>query len=161
MALLGVKPSTKDVDFMAPDVKEHAYLTRQLAALGYKQASAYGWQKQGEVFRFDIFRGNNIHTTALLESPLKEGRHTLLQRFSRLYIGILNEYDLIVSKLMRGTRVDFEDCLMLATAHRERIDIDQLVSHFHEMVDYDVAEQRLRPHMDHFLDTLRKNGLYD
>ena len=37
MTLLGVKASTKDVDFMVPDIREYNYLTKQLPALGYKQ----------------------------------------------------------------------------------------------------------------------------
>ena len=81
--------------------------------------------------------------------------------FSHLYIGILNNYDLISSKLMRGTNVDFEDCLKLAEARREEIDIERLIRHFHELVSYDVAQDRLRPNIDHFLDLLREKGLYD
>ena len=108
MTLLGVKPSTKDIDFIAPIANEHDYLTKQLKALGYKQATGSGWKRAGEDFQFDIFRGSRIHTTELLDSPLEEGRHSVLMEFSRLYIGILNDYDLIVSKLMRGTSVDFK-----------------------------------------------------
>jgi len=49
-----------------------------------------------------------------------------LKEYSHLYIGILNDYDLISSKLMRGTKVDFEDCLGLAQAHKEEINIEDL-----------------------------------
>ena len=161
MTLIGVKPSTKDVDFIAPEVREHDYLTKQLKMLGYKQATGSGWKRHGEGFQFDIFRGNRIHTTDLQNSPLEEGRHSILMEFSHLYIGILNDYDLISSKLMRGTRVDFEDCLGLAEARREEIDIERLIHHFHEMVSYDVAEYRLRPNIDHFLELLREKGLYE
>lgn len=156
MTLLGVKASTKDVDFMIPDIREYNYLMKQLQAMGYTQTNGPGWQRRGDVFHFDIFRGNNIHTTGLLQSPLEDGRNSLLVEFSHLYIGILNDYDLIASKLMRGTRVDFEDCVMLAAAHRNKLDIERLVAHFNEMVDYDVAEARLRPNMDHFLELLRE-----
>jgi len=161
MTLLGVKPSTKDVDFMSPKVREYDYLTKQLKALGYKQATGSGWKRDGEDFLFDIFRGNRIHTTKLLDSPLDEGRHSILMEFSHLYIGILNDYDLISSKLMRGTSVDFEDCLSLAEARREEMDIERLIHHFNKMVSYDVAEYRLRPNIDHFLVLLREKGLYD
>ncbi len=161
MTLIGVKPSTKDVDFMVPKVREHDYLMKQLKALGYKQATGSGWRRDGEDFRFDIFRGNRIHTTELLDSPLEEGGHSILMEFSHLYIGILNDYDLISSKLMRGTRVDFEDCLKLAETRRAEIDIERLVHHFYEMIRYDVAEYRLRLNIDHFLVLLRKKGLYD
>ena len=33
MTLSGVKPSTKDVDFMVPNIQEHQYLIKQLRAL--------------------------------------------------------------------------------------------------------------------------------
>ena len=85
----------------------------------------------------------------------------MLMEFSHLYIGILNDYDLISSKLMRGTSVDFEDCLSLAESRRAEIDIARLIHHFHEMISYDVAENRLTSNIDHFLVLLREKGLYD
>ena len=91
----------------------------------------------------------------------EEGRHSILMEFSRLYIGVLNDYDLIASKLMRGTRVDFEDCLSLVEARREEINLKRLISHFYEMVSYDIAENRLRPNIDHLLELIKKKGLYD
>lgn len=161
MTLLGIKASTKDVDFIAPVMSEYDYLTKNLAKMGYEKVTQSGWQRKGEIFQFDIFPGNNIHTTGLLSSPLEEGRHSLLKEYSRLYIGILNEYDLICSKLMRGTRVDFEDCLHLAEARISSIDVDFLVEHFNEMIKYDIAEERLKPHIAHFVDLLRERGLYE
>lgn len=157
MTLSGVKKSTKDIDFMVPDIREYNYLTKQLPAMGYTQTKGPGWQRKGEIFHFDIFRGNNIHTTGLLQSPLEDGRNSTLVEFSHLYIGILNDYDLIASKLMRGTRVDFEDCVLLAAAHKNELDLERLVAHFHEMVSYDVAEHRLKPNINHFLDLLEES----
>ena len=161
MTLVGVKISTKDVDFMAPDEREHDYLTKRLEELNYKQITASGWKRKGEIIRYDIFCGNFIHTTELINSPLEKGRHSILMELSHLYIGILNDYDLISSKLMRGSNVDFEDCLGLVEAHRAEIDIERLIRHFHELVDYDVGEDRLRPNIDHFLVLLRERGLYE
>ena len=130
MTLLGVKPSTKDIDFIAQRESEHDYLTKQLKAIGYKQATGSGWKRTGEEFRFDIFRGHRIHTTELLRSPLEKGKHSILREFSHRYIGILNDYDLISSKLMRGTRVDFEDCISLTEAHRAEINVEKLIRPF-------------------------------
>ena len=161
MTLIGVKSSTKDVDFMAPKVKEHDYLIKQLSALNYKHVTGSGWKRDGEEFQFDIFRGNRIHTTQLLDSPLEEGKHSILREFSHLYVGILNDYDLICSKLMRGTTVDYEDCLGLVEARREEINMERLTHHFYELVSYDVGEDRLRLNIDHFLVLLREKGLYD
>ncbi len=160
LTLLDIKASTKDVDFVVPVLKEHAYLTRNLEQMGYQRVTQSGWQRQGEIFQFDLFPGTNIHTTGLLASPLEEGRHYLLREYSHLYLGILNYYDLICSKLMRGTRVDFDDCLMLAEAKISEIDVDALVAHFQEMILYDISEVRLRPHIEHFADLLREKGLY-
>ena len=161
MTLRGVKPSTKGVDFMVPELAEYDYLVGQLKALGYRPVSGPGWRREGDVFHFDLFRGNRIHTTELLNSPLEEGRNSRLEEFSNLYVGILNDYDLIASKLMRGERVDFDDCIMLAEAHKNTLDVDRLVGHFNELVSYDVASERLKPHIDHFLDRLREVDFYD
>lgn len=161
ITLIGAKPSTKDVDFMVPIESEHTYLIKQLKALGYKQVTGSGWKRDGENFRFDLFRNNRIHTTELLNSPLETGRHSILKEFNYLYIGILNDYDLISSKLMRGTPVDFEDCMRLVDNRRGEINLEGLIQHFYELVSYDVAEDRLRPNIDHFLELLREKGLYD
>jgi hypothetical protein len=160
LTLLGIKNSTKDVDFIVPMVPEYKYLVKILQDLGYNQASGYGWKKQGEIFIFDLFPGNRIHTTELLESPLLEGNHQLLQEFSKLYIGILNAYDLIASKLFRGTEVDFEDCLMLVRARRDEIDLERIEKHFKELARHDVSEERLIGNIEHFMSLLREEGLY-
>ena len=155
MTLLNVKPSTKDIDFMVPKPTEYDYLLTVLKQLGYGQTTQSGWQRQGEPFIFDLFRGKRIHTTELLESPLEERNHKKLKEYSHLYIGILNEYDLIASKLMRGTGVDFDDCLMLIRSDRT-IDIERLKRHYLELVSYDISQDRVAAHIDHFIELLRE-----
>jgi hypothetical protein len=95
-----------------------------------------------------------------LESPLEPGGNTKVLELSRLYIGILNEYDLISSKLMRGTQVDVDDSLMLVRARRDRVDVDRLIAHFHELASYDISEARVASHLAHFIELLREEGLY-
>jgi hypothetical protein len=160
ITLMDIKPSTRDVDFIVPIVSEYNYLIRVLKDLGYQQTTGHGWQKNDELFIFDLFPGNRIHTTELLRSPLEEGNHRLLKAFSRLYIGILNDYDLISSKLFRGSNVDFDDCLMLIKAHQDRIDIEHLKRHFSELARYDISENRIRRHLEHFLAMLREERQY-
>ena len=96
----------------------------------------------------------------MLTSPLQAGNHTLLKEFSHLYIGILNPYDLIASKLFRGTGVDFEDCLMLVKARQDDIDIKRAERHFKELARYDISEKRITRYIEDFLDLLKKEGLY-
>lgn len=160
MTLVDVKPSTKDVDFMVPNPAEYSYLIKVLKSLDYGPVTTYGWLRKGDVFRFDLFPGKCIHTTELMTSPLEPGSHSLLMEYSLLYIGILNEYDLIASKLMRGTGVDLEDCLMLVKARREKIDIERLVSHYRELVSYDISVDRIGVHIDRFIELLREEQLY-
>ena len=117
--------------------------------------------KSGEVFIFDLFKGKSIHTTELLESPLKNGNHTVHKKMSRIEILILNDYDLISSKLMRGSGADFEDCLELLKAHKDKIDFDVLHDRFNELVKYDISTDRLKDNLDILFKQLnkgKKNG---
>jgi len=159
LTLLDVKPSTKDVDFMVPLERDYKYLTKILRDLGYRSGSGYGWVKKDEVYLFDLFPGKRIHTTELLESPLEEDCHIPLEGFSHLYIGILNYYDLITSKIFRGTAVDFEDCLLLVEARRDDIDTKRLDEHCRQLASYDVSEQRILGNLEHFFSLLDERGL--
>jgi hypothetical protein len=95
-----------------------------------------------------------------LNHLIKGQNHILLKEFSRLYIGILNYYDLISSKLFRGTEVDFEDCLMLVEARHDEIDINHLTEHYKKLASYDVSEERLSQNMDCFLVLLKEKNLH-
>ena len=160
LTLLDIKPSTKDVDFIVPDELEYKYLIRTLKDLGYRQTTGSGWQRKEDIFIFDLFPGKRIHTTELLETPLKEGNHILLKEFSHFYIGVLNDYDLIASKLFRGSTVDFDDCLMLVKSHKDIIDIRHLELHFRELAKYDISENRILGYLENFINLLRKENLY-
>ena len=50
ITLMDVKPSTKDVDFIVPNVPEHVYLIRVLKELGYEQVTGCGWRRRGDIF---------------------------------------------------------------------------------------------------------------
>lgn len=160
LTLMGVKDSTKDIDFMVPRVKDYSYLVGILEELGYKSVTGSGWAKDNG-FIFELNRGNRVHTTDLLESPLKTGNHILIKEYSRIYLGALNYYDLIISKLFRGISVDIDDCLTLIRAKRKDINITKLESRFLETAKYDVSEGKVVLNLKHFLELLKKEGLYD
>jgi hypothetical protein len=160
LTLQGVKESTKDVDFLVPQVQEYDYLMKTLKQLGYVQKTGSGWQRPTEHYIFDLFRGKSVHTTELLDSPLEVDNHFLVKEFSYLYIGVLNHYDLIVSKLFRGSSVDVEDCLMLIRAKQKEINIKSLEERFVETAKYDIAQERLGHHWVYFANILKKEGLY-
>jgi hypothetical protein len=132
-----------------------------LKDVNYEQVTASGWQRKGDIFRFDLFPGKCIHTTELLESPLLPGNHQPFMEFSRLFIGILNEYDLIASKLIRGSGVDYDDCLMLVKSRRDKIDLARLESHYRELVSYDISQDRVGNNIDRFVELLREENPHD
>lgn len=160
LTLLGVKASTKDIDLMVPDLAEYEYLIRQLKQLGYKSASGWGWTR-GDNFIFDLFKGKSVHTTELLESPLNKRNHILIKEFSQIYLGVLNYYDLIISKLFRATAIDIEDCLSLIKDKRQEIDLKRLKERFKETTSFDISEDKVNKNLAHFLRMLKKEGLSD
>lgn len=160
LTLLGVKSSTKDIDLMVPDLGEYDYLIGILKQLGYKSASGWGWAR-GDGFIFDLFRGKSVHTTALLESPLKEGNHILMKEFDRIYLGVLNYYDIIISKLFRAAAVDIDDCLQLVKSKKKDIDFKLLEKRFRKTASFDISEDKVNKNFAHFLSVLKKEGLAD
>lgn len=160
MTLLGVKASTKDIYLMVPDLGEYEYLIGILKQLGYKSASGWGWSRDSG-FIFDLFRGKAIHTTELLESPLEKGNHVLIKEFSHIYLGALNYYDVIISKLFRSTAVDIEDCISLVKNKKSEIDLGKLKQRFHETASFDVSESKVNKYLDSFMDILKKEGIYN
>lgn len=158
LTLLGIKASTKDIDLMVPNLAEYEYLVGLLQQLGYESKSGQGWAK-GEGFVFDLFKGKYIHTTGLLESPLDKGNHILFKEFERVYLGILNYYDIIISKLFRAQAIDLEDCLALMKNRGKEIDFKRLESRFKETASFDIAQERMNKNFANFMMLLKKEGL--
>lgn len=157
MTLLEVKESTKDIDLLVPNEAEYDYLIRMVKQLGYKSVTGSGWAR-GDGFIFELFRGKRVHTTELLESPLKKGNHILIKEFNHIYLGVLNHYDLIISKLFRGETIDIEDCLALIRGKKKEIDLKLLVERFRETASFDISEKRINKNLDYFLNRLRKEA---
>jgi hypothetical protein len=157
LTLLDVKPSTKDIDLIVPNLNEHEYLITILKQLGYKSASSWGWKRQ-DGFIFDLFRGKSVHTTELLESPLEKGNHILVKEFDRIYLGVLNYYDIIISKLFRAAAIDIDDCLVLVKSRKKDIDLEYLEKRFKETASFDVSQDRVNKNFGHFLKILKKAG---
>jgi hypothetical protein len=160
MTLLGIKDSTKDVDLLVPNEEEYEYLLKTLEDLGYKSVSGNGWARDGG-FTFDLFKGKRVHTTELLESPLKAGNHAVVKEFNSITLGVLNFCDLVISKLFRGSGVDIDDCLMLLRAKSREINIDFLKKRFEETASYDVSEAKVLKNLEHFLSLVKKEGHYE
>lgn len=160
MTLLGVKESTKDIDLVVPNEMEYKYLITILKQLGYKSVTGSGWVRDN-TFIFDLFKGARVHTTELLESPLKKGNNIFVKEFERIYLGVLNYYDLIISKLFRGTTTDMEDCLRLITNRKAEIDINNLIMRYRETASFDICEEKANKNLEYFLELLKGKDLYN
>ncbi len=158
LTLLGIKPSTKDVDLIVPHPDEHKYLINVLKQLGYEPASGSGWARD-DGFIFDLFRGKRVHTTELLDSPLDIGKNILIKEFSHIYLGVLNYYDILITKLFRASSVDVDDCMALMKAKSVDIDIHRFIERFRETASFDVSEDKVNKNLEHFLRLLKKEGL--
>jgi len=158
LTLLGIKASTKDIDLIVPNLDEYDYLIGILKQLGYKSASGWGWERQ-DGFIFDLFRGKTVHTTELLESPLESGNNIPIKEFSKIYLGVLNYYDIIISKLFRAAAPDIEDCLLLAKSKKKDIDFKLLERRFRDTASFDVSVDKVNKNFEHFLKIIKKEGL--
>jgi hypothetical protein len=160
LTLLDLKGSTKDVDFLIPAPDEYRYLVNTMIDLGYERTTGSGWQKK-QGFIFDLFVGKTIFTTEILESPLEEGNHIPFKEFSSIYLGILNYYDLIISKLFRYTPVDMDDCMTLLKRKSKEINLDKLISRFYETSSYDISDEKNRNNFKYFLELLKEENIFN
>jgi len=155
LTLMNLKESTKDIDLIIPEEGEYRYLVKILKDLGYKNITGTGWVKD-KSFMFDLYVGKTIFTTELLESPLEEGNHVLFKEFSFIYLGILNYYDLIISKIFRFTSTDLDDCLALYKAKHKEINMEKLKERYFETSLYDISDKKNKQNFKYFLNILMK-----
>lgn len=157
LALLNIKESTKDVDFLVPEEGEYAYLLNILQDLGYKNKTGAGWAAN-EGFVFDLYPGKKIFMTELLESPLKKDNSIPFEEFEYIYVGILNYYDLIISKIFRYTNIDKDDCTALFRMKNKEIDMAKLKDRFSETSSYDISDEKNKKNFKNFLRLLQNEG---
>ena len=161
LTLLGIKESTKDVDFIVPIHEQYARLLRFLRRIGYRESERVnGWEHpEDSSFLFQFWPGNRVFTTELLSSPLDEGRHTLIRRYQRVYLGALNLIDLIITKMFRGHRVDVDDCF--AVFGTGEVDAEELRERYEEAASYDVNAERMISNFIYFVEELSSRQLVD
>jgi hypothetical protein len=85
MTLLGVKPSTKDIDYMIPNAKEYAYLIKQLSALGYKQTPDRGGKGIKRYFDLTFFAVIIFIPQSYLVRLWRTAKHRPERIFTSLY----------------------------------------------------------------------------
>ena len=158
LTLQDLKESTKDVDFLVPDPEQYKVLIRTIQRLDYRPTTASGWKKDDSVFVFDLFPGKRVFTTELLDSPLDPGKSVPIRTFKKLAVSALNDLDLIISKMFRGTAVDVEDCLTLMNARGAAFDLKALKERFEETARYDIVPEKMMKHLEYLLNDYKPGG---
>lgn len=153
---MGSKESTKDVDFLVPAPEEYKRLTSFLEKAGYRQTTQYGWRRDGETILFDLYLGKRVYTTELLSSPLDPGGCRKWFEWKKIFVGILNPMDLMISKMFRGTETDIQDCLLLIA--KEKIDLKKFEARYRETAQYDISEAKVLRNLELLMMRMKGKG---
>ncbi len=159
LTLLNLKESTKDIDFIVPVEDEYRKLIGVLQSIGYRQVTGYGWGHPQDNLIFDLYYGNRIFTTELIESPLLKGNSTKWGTFKKLEVYVLNPYDLIISKMFRGDATDVEDSLALIKSGPVPVNLEKLFRRYKETAAYEVQEEKVIKNFGFLVDTLKENAV--
>ena len=125
LTILGIKPSTLDIDINIDSNKQYNYICKVFEQIGFKRIGAIRWLTQEEVV-FDLFYGSNILGTELLPDCLQLAQ--FVKSFGKMKLYTLSPYDIIISKLARGDERDFIDIKHLL--EYEKIDLTKLTERY-------------------------------
>jgi len=127
-----------------------------LKKLGYTQATGNGYRHPDEPWIFDLFRGQTIFTTDLLDPVNSQGKHRLIKTYSQLSLACINPDDLVISKVFRGTMVDEEDSLLMIQS--EKLDLELLVARYIDTAGYNIQPSKCKVNLTNFVNFLETSG---
>jgi hypothetical protein len=157
LTLLNIKESTKDIDLIVPEKNEYDKLIKFLMALNYRFKGNGLAHEDDPNFIYQLWCGNRVFTTDLLESPLKGNNHILINRWSHIYLGVLNLTDLIITKMFRGTPADREDCI--AAFATGQVKADKLFERYYEAARYDLNPEKVLQNFGYLAEGLHEEQL--
>ena len=157
LTLLNIKESTKDIDLIVPEKTEYDKLIKFLKALNYRYKGNGLAHDDDPNFIYQLWCGNRVFTTDLLESPLKDKNHILIKKWSHIYLGALNLSDLIITKMFRGTQADREDCI--AAFATGQVDPEKLFERYSEAARYDLNPEKVMRNFAYLAEGLHENQL--
>jgi hypothetical protein len=159
LTLLNIKESTKDIDLIVPVKNEYDKLMKCLKALDYRYKGNGLAHEDDPNFIYQFWCGNRVFTTDLLESPLMENKHILINSWPHIYLGALNLTDLIITKMFRGTPADREDCI--AAFATGQVKAEKLLERYSEAARYDLNPEKVLQNFGYLAEGLHKEQLID
>ncbi len=136
LTILGIKPSTLDIDINIDSPPQYNYLCRVFSKIGFKRIGTIRWLTQ-EGLVFDLFYGSNILGTELLPDCLEQSK--FIKSFGNIELYTLAPPDIIISKLARGDERDFNDIRNLL--EHEKIDIKKLIERYQKTMESSTVGQ--------------------
>lgn len=159
LTLLNIKESTKDIDFTVPIENEYKKLIKFLNDIGYIEGGGGLQHPDDPNFIYQFWEGDYVFTTQLLDPVLNTGMHIPIQKWSRIYLGVLNLIDLIVTKIIRGTSADMSDCM--AAFETGKVDQDSLLERYSAAAEYDLNPKETMLNFYYFAEKLLEKQLVD
>ena len=157
LTLLNIKESTKDIDFVVPVHTEYKRLLGFLEAIGYREKGGGLAHPDDPYFLYQFWPGKRVFTTDLLVSPLEEGKHIMIRKYRRIYLGALTLVDLIITKMFRGTSTDLDDCV--AVFSTRNVDEEELLERYSEAALYDLNSEKMMQNFIIFVEELTSRRL--
>jgi len=157
LTLLNIKESTKDVDFVVPVQTEYKKLLVFLEAIGYREKGGGLAHPDDPYFLYQFWSGKRVFTIDLLDSPLEEGKHIVIRKYRRIYLGALNLVDLIITKMFRGTSTDLDDCVAVFSTNE--VNAAELLDRYSEAALYDINPEKVMENFIVFVEQLAFRGL--
>jgi hypothetical protein len=157
LTLYGYKESTKDVDFLIPNLDQYDILIRAITKMNYKKINLYKFDHPNKRWQFDLYRGQTIFETGLLDPVQDEGRHRVIKSFKNIILACINPEDLIISKMFRGSMVDVQDSIIMIKA--ENMDLTSLAQRYRETAGYYIRPEQCKTNLHYLIQDLETEGL--
>jgi len=157
LTLYGHKESTKDVDFLIPDPRQYEMTIAMLTAMGYARATGFGYKHPDAPWIFDLFRGQRIFETDLLDPVQEPAFHRVIKKFKFVTLACLNPPDLIISQMFRGTSVDVDDSITMIQA--ENLDLQALAQRYKETAGYYYFPEKCKTNLQYLIDELKERRI--
>ena len=143
LTILGIKPSTLDIDINIDATKQYNYLCKIFKQIGFKRIGTIRWLTQ-EGLAFDLFYGSNILGTKLLPDCLELAK--FIKSFGKIGLYTLSPYDIIISKLARGDKRDFIDIKHIF--EYEKIDLAKLTERYLNTMELSIVANYKQKFLD-------------
>ena len=157
LTLYGHKESTKDVDFLIPIPDDYAQIIKVISSLGYRRATGFGYRHPEQPWIFDLYSGQTIFETSLLDPIQDVGNRRVVKSFKHITLACLTPFDLIISKMFRGTAVDVDDSVTMIRS--EDLDLAQLAKRYRETADYYVNPAKCKLNLQYLIRALQEKGI--